>query len=174
MQVVQTKDQIQAVETLGQQAMAVIPTIALLSTTDPKYAAYQAISLEALTLATGTEPVAKRLRKAQGIRRDCVVAFGFVPCPLCKGSGRHEGTDCPVCNGDREIDEHLAERVDLRAFEKVNCPLCEGGGRFRGEACPVCGGDAEMDRRYADTVDLSDYQEIDCPLCEGSGRFEGD
>lgn len=174
MQVVQTKDQIQAVETLGQQAMAVIPTIAPLSTTDPKYAAYQAISLEALTLATGTEPVAKRLRKAQDIRRDYVVAFGFVPCPLCKGSGRHEGTDCPVCNGDREIDEHLAERVDLRAFEKVNCPLCEGGGRFRGEACPVCGGDAEMDRRYADTVDLSDYQEIDCPLCEGSGRFEGD
>jgi DnaJ-class molecular chaperone len=169
-----TSEQTKAIEDLAEQVLAVIPTIAPLSKTDPKYAAYQAISLEALSLATGPEPVAKRLRKAQNIRRDYIAAFGFVRCPLCRGSGRHEDTACAVCNGDREIDEHLAERVDLQAFEKVSCPLCEGAGQFRGDACPVCGGDAEMDRRYADTVDLGEYQEVDCPLCKGTGSFESD
>ncbi|UPK39536.1 HNH endonuclease [Bradyrhizobium sp. 186] len=169
-----TKDQIEAIEDLAKKAIAAMPVLAPLSKTDPKYEAYQAISADVASLSNGAAAISVRLRKAQDIRRDYVATFGFVACPLCQATGRHEGTDCPVCNGDREIEEHFADRVDLSDYNKVDCPLCDGDGHFRGSDCPVCGGDAQMDKRYADNIDIREYQEVDCPLCEGSGRFDGD
>lgn len=169
-----TSDQAEAIKDLAERAIAVMPTIAPLSKTDPNYQAYQAISVEALSLSVRDTPVDARLRKAKKIRSDYVAAFGFVPCPLCHGSGEHDGTDCPVCNGDREIDKNIAERVDLQDFAIVECPVCHGAGTLRGEPCPVCGGYARMERRYAERVDAREYDLVDCPLCKGSGRFQSD
>jgi len=168
-----TAAQVKAVKALAKKTLDAIPALSPVSKSDPKYAAYQTISANVLSLSKDKSGIPARLVKAQGIRRDYVTAFGFIACPLCKGNGRHEGTDCPVCNGDREIEERFADRVDLSAYEKVGCPLCEGEGLFEGDVCPVCGGESEMDRRYADSVDIRDYQKVDCPLCTGTTKFQG-
>jgi DnaJ-class molecular chaperone len=167
-----TEAQIKAVEKIAAATLDQLPILAPVSKKDPKYAAYKSISADIASLAKSGDTVSTRLEKAHDLREEYVAAFGFIPCPLCKGSGRHEGTDCPVCNGDREIEEHFAERIDLSDYNKVDCPLCKGAGNFEGDVCPVCGGDAEMDRRYADRVDVSDYQKVDCPLCNGTTKHK--
>ena len=169
-----TKEQVEVVEELATETLAVLPALAPVSKVDPNYAVYEKISADAIALHEDKSNIAKRLRKAQRIRKHYVSAFGFVMCPLCKGSGRHEGTDCPVCNGDREIEQRLADVVDLRAYELVDCPVCDGEGRYKRDDCPACGGEAQMARRYADGIDLRDYEEVDCPLCDGQGRYERD
>lgn len=168
-----TVEQTKAVEKIAKATLDKLPKLAPVSKKDPKYAAYKSISADVASLTKDKGSVSKRLAKAHDLRREYVAAYGFVACPLCKGSGRHEGTDCPVCNGDREIEERLADRVDVSAYEKVDCPLCEGSGNFEGNACPVCGGDAEMDRRHAERVDVRDYEKVDCPLCEGTTKHNG-
>ncbi len=169
-----TESQVRAVETLAKATLGKLPKLAPVSKKDPNYAAYKSVSANLVSLSKDKSDIPAQLAKAQAIRREYVAALGYVACPLCKGTGRHEGSDCPVCNGDREIDERFADRVDLSAYEKINCPLCEGKGRFRGEDCPACGGDKKMDRRYAESVDVREYEEVDCPLCKGKGRYEGD
>lgn len=168
-----TPEQIKAVEQLAKKTLAVLPALAPVSKKDPGYAAYKSISTSVLSLSKDKSAISARLQKAQNIQREYVAALGFVPCPLCRGAGRHGGTDCPVCNGDGEIGERIADSVDLRAYQQVDCPICKGEGHFRGTDCPACGGDRQMDRRYAESIDAREYQEVDCPLCEGSGRFEG-
>ncbi len=169
-----TKDQVEAVEKIARNTLSKLPNLAPVSKNDPKYKAFQSISANVESLSKDKSTVSNRLAKAQNIRREYVAAYGFVACPLCKGSGRHDGSDCPVCNGDREIEESFVDRIDLQDYQKVKCPLCEGEGRYDGDDCPECGGDGRMDRRYADRVDLGEYKKVDCPLCEGEGRYDGD
>ncbi|WP_050625987.1 HNH endonuclease [Bradyrhizobium viridifuturi] len=169
-----TGEQVKAVARIAESTLERLPALAPVSKQDPKYEAFKSISAEVASLSKDESPIATRLEKARSIRKDYVAAFGFVVCPLCEGSGRHKGTDCPVCGGDREIEEKFVDRIDLRDYEKVDCPLCEGEDTFRGEPCPVCGGEARMDRRYADLVDLGDYEKIHCPLCGGSQTYEGE
>jgi DnaJ-class molecular chaperone len=169
-----TKTQIKAVEKIAKETLSKLPSLAPVSKADPKYAAVKSISANIKSLSKDKSAVGERLARARTLRQEYVAAFGFVVCPLCKGSGRREGSDCPVCNGDREIEEDLADRVDLRDYEQVDCPLCEGRGRHNGEDCPECGGEQTMERRYADRVELRDYEEVNCPLCKGSGRHEGE
>lgn len=168
-----TPQQVRAVETIAKSTLEILPKLAPVSKTDPNYEAVHTISVGVASLAKDKSAIGARLKKASAIREEYVAAFGFVVCPLCKGSGTHESTDCPVCGGGQEIEEQLAERVNLRAYEKVDCPVCEGDGVFRGDACPACGGEAEMDRRYAEAIDVDDYAKVDCPLCDGSGRYDG-
>jgi DnaJ-class molecular chaperone len=169
----QTKSQIKAVEKLAEKTLAAIPAMSPVSKADPKYGAYQSISADIVALGKSTSNVSVRLQKAKQVRREYIAAYGFIACPLCKATGRHEGTDCPVCNGDREIEKRYAGRIDLSEYEKIDCPLCSGGGQFEGEQCPACGGDAQMDRRYAEAIDIRDYQKVECPLCEGSAKYLG-
>ena len=169
-----TKEQVEIVEKIATETLAVLPALAPLSKADPNYAVYETISADAMALKKSKSNIAARLRKAQRIRKDYVAAFGFVMCPLCKGSGRHEGTDCPVCCGDQELEQRFADIVDVRAYEQVECPVCEGEGSLAGEPCPACGGDARIARRDADSIDLRDYEEVDCPLCDGEGRYARD
>jgi hypothetical protein len=169
-----TTEQVKAVKKIARSTLAKLPTMAPVSKKDPNYAAIESISTGIASISKNRGTIAGRLEKARGIRKEYVAAFGFVTCPLCEGSGRHEGSDCPVCGGDREIEEKFADRVDLREYEKVDCPLCEGDGAFRGEPCPACGGEARMDRRYADMVDAGDYGKVECPLCEGSSKHDGE
>jgi DnaJ-class molecular chaperone len=169
-----TKEQVKAVERIAKSTVERLPTMAPVSKTDSNYGAFKSISADVASLSKDKGTIAARLEKASGIRKDYVAAFGFVACPLCKGSGRHERTDCPVCGGDREIEEKFVDRIDLKDYERVDCPLCEGEGAFRGEPCPACGGDAQMDRRYADMVDPEDYGKVECPLCEGMSKYDGE
>ena len=167
-----TEEHIKTVEKVAKETLAVLPALASESKTDPKYAICETIYEDAISLSKDKSNIVKRLGRAQRIREDYVAAFGFVKCPLCEGTGQYEGIGCPVCNGDREIEQRLAEVVDLRAYEYVDCPVCEGQALLTGEFCPACGGEARMARRYADGVDVRDYEDVACPLCEGAGRYE--
>ncbi|MGM4921385.1 HNH endonuclease [Tardiphaga sp. 804_B3_N1_9] len=162
-----TAQQIKAVKKIAKSTLENLPKLAPVSKTDPNYQAVQTISANVASLSKDKGAIAARLKKAGAIREEYAAAFGFVACPLCKGSGTHESTDCPVCGGDREIEEQLAERVDLQAYKKVNCPVCDGDGIFRGDLCPGCGGEARMDRRYAEAIEVDDYTKVDCPRLRG-------
>lgn len=169
-----TKDQVKAVEKIAKATLDRLPALAPVSKKDPKFDKYKSITADVDSLSKDTtSAIVTRLEKAHDLRQQYVAAFGFVACPLCAGSGHHEGSDCPVCNGDREIEERIAERIDVSDFEKVDCPLCAGTGHFDGGDCPACGGDAQMDRRYAERIDVSDYQLVNCPLCEGAATHKG-
>lgn len=104
---------------------------------------------------------------------DFRVAAGFVKCPLCKGLGVYESSECPVCQGERSVEKQLAAVVDLDSYRMVNCPLCKGGGNYEGDDCPACRGDKQMQQRYAERIDLRKYQRVDCPLCHCQGCWEG-
>ena len=80
------------------------------------------------------------------------LTLGYVECPLCDATGTYLGSDCAVCNGEREIDKDTAENVDLSEYKVVKCPLCEGTGSHDGNDCPECGGNREMERRFADRM----------------------
>jgi DnaJ-class molecular chaperone len=168
-----TPTQIKAVESIAKATLSVVPALSPVSKTDPKYAAYKSISDDVLALSKSKASVSVRLQKTKKIRQEYVAAYGFVACPLCEGTGRHGETDCPVCNGDREIEKRFADRVDLTAYEQVDCPVCEGEGLYYGDRCPACGGEARMDRRYADAIDVRDYAKVECPLCKGTSKYEG-
>jgi DnaJ-class molecular chaperone len=166
-----------AIETIAKQALGMLPELAPVSHADPHYEAYKAISPSLSSLkADGKKApaVSTRLKEAKRIKREYIAALGYVACPLCDASGVYDGSDCPVCGGDREIEERVADRVDLADFEKVACPLCDGSGKHDGEDCPVCGGEGEMQRRFVELVDLGQYDSVDCPLCEGDGKYQGD
>ncbi len=167
-----TKEQIKAVKKLAKETLAALPGLAPVSETDPKYAVYETISADAISLSKSKSNIVKRLKRAEKIRKKYVAAFGFVTCPLCESGGQHEGTDCPVCNGDREIEPRLAKVIDLREYGYVDCPVCEGMGTLTQEPCPACDGEARMARRYANSIDVRDYEDVACPLCDGAGRYE--
>jgi len=172
-----TPEQVKAIETIARNTLNLIPTLAPVSRRDPYYPAYEAISPRLSSLRAGGKKspvISARLREAQRIHKDYVAALGFVPCPLCNAKGIYDGSDCPVCGGDREIDEKISDRVDVRLYENVECPLCNGRGVFDGADCPECGGDGELQRRFADQVDLNQYKAVKCPLCKGRGKFDGD
>jgi DnaJ-class molecular chaperone len=169
-----TSAQVKAIEQIANKTLGNLPNLAPVSKSDPKFSAYKSIVAGVKSLSKDkASAVAKRLEKASVLRKKYVATYGFVACPLCKGGGRHDGSDCPVCNGDREIEKHIADQFDVREFDKVACPLCKGSGHHHGDDCPACGGDAQMDRRYAERLDVSDYQKVDCPLCKGTARHNG-
>jgi hypothetical protein len=172
-----TAAQKKTISFLAQDALAQLPKLAPVSHADPHYEAYKTISPQLLSLTSDEHKKATlsaRLKKAKKIKRSYIAALGYVPCPLCKASGFYDGTDCPVCGGDREIEEKIADEVDLTDFQKVQCPLCKGAGKRGGVDCPECGGDGEMQRRFACYVDLGQYEDVECPLCDGSGKHDGD
>ncbi|PDS46348.1 hypothetical protein CO662_36175 [Rhizobium anhuiense] len=168
-----TKEQVAAVQSLAEKTLKKLPKLAAVSKADPNYANVKALSNGINALKVSKVSVPKRLVAAQSLRTEYAATFGFVACPLCKGTGHHDHGDCPVCHGDREIDERLAESVDLTDFEKINCPLCEGSGRHNGDECPACAGERNMDRRDASYIDLRDFDLVNCPVCEGKGEFRG-
>ena len=59
--------------------------------------------------------------------------YSKVDCPVCAGTGRFEGDDCPVCGWEEQIDRIDLERIDVRDYEDVECPICEGAGRLIGD-----------------------------------------
>jgi hypothetical protein len=171
-----TEDQRKAIETLAEKALADLPNLAQVSRADPHYEAYKTISpqLSSLKAESAKPPaLARRLKKAKEIKREYVAALGYVACPLCNASGYYDGADCPVCGGDREIEERIADQVDLAEYERVKCPLCEGDGKYDGDDCPECGGEGEMQRRFAEYVDVGQYKKVECPLCKGGGKYDG-
>ncbi|WP_114945262.1 HNH endonuclease [Microvirga calopogonii] len=169
-----TPVQVEAVEAVARDTLAKIPDLAPVSKMDPRYEAYKRIKPGMAFIADETQgSVEVRLLRAKAVRSEFVASFGFVACPLCDATGRHDGFDCPVCHGDREIDEHTAARVDLRDFEKVQCPLCHGSGSRNGMDCLVCGGEKQIEQRTANELDMRDFETVDCPVCEGSGRRGG-
>lgn len=168
-----TAEQVKAVEKLAKKTMEVLPNLAPVSKADPKYKAYKAVSADVSALVADKSAVSTKLKTAQKIRSTYAVALGYVVCPLCNGVGAHKGTDCPVCNGDREIAKEVAARVDLHDFAEVDCPACRGQGSLKGADCPACGGEGQIEHRFADYIDANDYAEVTCPLCEGSGGHNG-
>lgn len=169
----QTKEQKNAIEKLAKDTLKLLPKLAPVSKADPSYEAYQSISTDLDDVTSKKQTVTVQLKKARRVREAYVAALGYVPCPLCKASGIHDGYDCPVCLGDREIEESAAKSVDLRDFQSVDCPICKAKGDFKGGDCPACGGDATMERRFAETIDPRDYADVTCPLCKGKGRRNG-
>ena len=122
------------------------------------------------TAVKSREPV-QSLREARNYELE---RLGDIDCPLCHGTGNHNGLECPICDGFGVVNKHAALEIDLSPFDQVDCPLCDGEGRHDGDDCPVCHGDCKMDRRFAENVDLRDFDQVDCPLCDGKGRHEGD
>jgi RecJ-like exonuclease len=173
-----TQEQVTAVERLATQTLAMVPDLGPVSRTDPHYDAYRSISLslDSLTTKVTQEPanVKARLREAKSIQKAYVTALGFVACPLCEGTGQHDGYDCPECGGEGDMPEWRAEKVDVNKYEVVDCPLCEGSGTFQNEVCPECGGEGDMPEWRAEKVDVNKYEDVDCPLCEGSGTFQNE
>lgn len=172
----QTEAQRKAIETIAEKALADLPSLAPVSQADPHYEAYKTISphLSSLNAQSVKPPtLAARLKKAKQLKREYVAALGYVACPLCKASGYYDEADCPVCGGDREIQESIADQVDLAEYENVNCPLCNGCGKYDGDDCIECGGEGQMQRRFADYVDMDKYKKVACPLCKGSERIAG-
>jgi DnaJ-class molecular chaperone len=168
-----TPTQVRAIEKIARETLAMIPKLGPVSRKDPAYKAYKSISpgLSNLTQSEKNDTVPATLQKARSIRKKYVIALGFVPCPLCEATGSYDGFDCPVCNGDREIDRKIAKTIDTDLYRKVECPLCRGVGRFRGEDCPECEGEGKLQRRYAERIDVDKYTVVKCPLCMGSGEF---
>jgi hypothetical protein len=169
-----TEEQVEAIAAVAKDILDNLPALAPISRTDPRYKHYQSVSTKIGVLAKSKEDISQRLSNASNVRNEYVAALGMVSCPLCNASGRHDGNDCPVCNGDREIEKHDAETLDLTQFLKVDCPLCDGEGQHEHGTCPVCGGEGDMESRFADFVDVGDYQRVQCPLCEGAGKLRGD
>lgn len=167
-----TNEQVIALETVARHILDKLPTLAPMSKSDPRYAGFQTVSAEIGKLAKSKKSVRQRLSAASTVRGAYVVALGMVTCPLCEATGRYDGSDCPVCDGDREIEQREAKKLNLRQFTKVNCPLCEGEGTCEGDICPACGGEGDMEQRYADCLDLNDYQRVECPICEGTGTYD--
>jgi DnaJ-class molecular chaperone len=171
-----TPTQINAVKRMATEALDRLPDLAPVSREDPHYDAYKTISPRLASLKTSPKrpEITARLEEAQSIKRDFVAALGYVGCPLCDASGTYDGSDCPVCGGDREIEEETVRQIDLAIYERVECPLCDGNGTFDGDDCPECGGQGEMPRYAADQVEVRQYESVKCPLCGGKGKFHGD
>lgn len=111
--------------------------------------------------------------KAGKARTHYLKETGQVDCPVCKGSGRHNGNDCAACGGEGAVPEERADHIDRDDYELVDCPVCEGSRRHKHNDCPRCGGEGEFERRYLAHADASDYDDVDCPTWEGSGRRNG-
>ena len=169
-----TKTQIKAIKDIARKTLDAIPVLAPVSDEDPKKSDHDALAVEFAQLRSDKVPVAKRLRNAGRVREKFVAAYSYVECPVCDATGRHDGQDCPVCLGDRQVEKSDVRRIDLDQYRKVECPLCEGDGEHDHEPCPACGGEGSMDKRYADYVDTRDYETVDCPLCEGKATYNGD
>ncbi|REG32172.1 HNH endonuclease [Archangium gephyra] len=172
-----TAEQVQAVSKLANDTVKLIPRIAPVSEKDRNYKAFVSIKphLAKLTEKAKSEAdITTTLQLAREVRTEFVAAAGYVPCPLCEGLGTHNGNDCPVCNGDREVEKQYAERAELRQYENVSCPLCDGDKYFHGEHCPACGGEGSMERRFAEEVNVRDYSEVECLLCKGTRHFDRD
>ena len=107
-------------------------------------------------------------------REDLLAYYELIDCPLCEGSGRRNGDDCPGCDGDRKVPRGWADNHDWSQYDLIDCPLCEGSGKRNGDDCPGCDGDRKVPRGWADKQDWSQYDLIDCPLCEGLGKRYGD
>lgn len=168
-----TPTQIKAVETIAKATLERLPALAPVSNSDPKYQQFKTIT-EGLSLARDNKSsVEKRLDNAHVIRNQYIAAYGFVACPLCTGEGRHNGSDCPVCDGDRQVEKEFASQIDVSRYGLIDCPLCEGEGRYCGDDCPACGGNAQLEKRYAETIDIRDFENVSCPLCEGERNYNG-
>jgi len=125
-------------------------------------------------LAKSRKSVSSRLQEASSIKAAYAKSYGLVTCPLCGGKGRYQHDDCPVCQGDRMIDEKEASAVQLADYALIDCPVCDGAGRRGGEACPACGGERKMQRRLAAQIDVSEFREVDCPVCDGTGKLRNE
>jgi DnaJ-class molecular chaperone len=165
-----TNEQISTVEIIAQDVLDKLPSLAPISTDDPKYNEYNAVSLKINKLAKSKKTVHQRLNSAKKIRQEYVAALGMIACPLCEATGKHDSEDCPICDGDREVEAQYAELIDLNQYQKIDCPLCDGAGIRNGKRCPVCGGEAYIERRFADQIDLRDYKMVDCPVCENKAK----
>lgn len=170
----ETPAQVAAVERLAKDVLDVLPALAPISEKDPRFSDYQKVSAEIGRLRKSKKPIATRLQRASQARAAYVAALGMVACPLCEAKGWHNGEECPVCHGDREIEEQDAARIDISAFEDVDCPLCEGKRNLDGADCPACGAEGRMERRFAEQLDVNDYSSVDCPVCEGTGSHLGE
>jgi len=172
-----TPTQVKAVKAIARNALELLPTLTPTSRKDPAFAAYAAISTRISALKETPEkttPISVQLKEAQDIKADYVDALGYIACPLCNATGSYEGSDCPVCHGDCEIEEKIADTVDIALYEYTDCPLCEGHGQFDGDDCPECGAEGRMWRRDAEHVDVGQYKKVKCPLCKGGGKLDGD
>ncbi|MFE0587978.1 HNH endonuclease [Pantoea vagans] len=169
-----TPSEIEAVEKIAKATLDKLPKLAPVSKSDPKYQEFKNIAEDISSLARDHEnSVEKRLDKAHVIRNQYITAYGFVHCPLCSGEGRHNGSDCPVCDGNREVEKDIANRIDVSRFNLIDCPLCEGQGQYCRDDCPACGGNAQLEKRYAETIEVRDFENVICPLCEGEANYKG-
>ena len=164
-----TAEQVGAIEALAMKVVAVVPSLAPVSKADPKFEAFKTIDLTFASVAK-KQNVSEFLQKAEEAHDAFVVAMGYVVCPVCKGSGIHNGVDCAACQGDGQIDQKFAADVDPRQYELVKCPVCNGSGRHDGDDCPGCGGEGKLEQRFADLIDMRGYEKVQCRMCQGSGR----
>jgi len=137
--------------------------------TDTGFAAF--LKLGAITTDTNfsTRSIKSRLKALNEIREDFRLAAGMVNCPLCKGTGHYaEYDECPVCAGDRVVENRVADYFDASEFDEIDCQLCEGTGEYENyDACPICKGSTKLERRLAERLDFDVYRMVKCPLCKG-------
>jgi len=161
--------EIDIAENLALDLATKLSSLAPVSKTDPKYAAIQSVDLS-FASAPKKANVTQLLEQAEEAHQQYLTAFGYVVCPLCHGTGRHNGSECPFCQGEREVPKDSVSDFDPRRYEEVDCPLCLGEGTFEGDLCPVCHGDRRFERRYALQVDIRQYDRVSCPVCNGTGQ----
>lgn len=166
-----SKEEIPSIYEKAEYLIGLIPKMAPLSTADPMFNDYKDAKAE-LEIVVKTGSVETKLRKVKTVRAEFIAKAGYVPCPICEGSGYHDDTDCPVCAGEKEVSEYFADRFDESPYQKVDCPICDGNGVIYGLKCDACNGEQKMDRRFADAIDPNDYRQVPCPLCEGLGLFD--
>ena len=170
-----TPEHIKTIELIAKETLSNIPKLAPVSESDPKYADFIKIQKRIEEVSGDSQAsVKERLVRTRAIKQEYTTAYGFVACPLCKGSGIHGESECPVCFGDKEIEEQEVKNLDLSVFEKVECPLCRGDRTHLGEDCPVCEGVGELEKRYSVEIDLREYDLVACPVCKGKARYNGD
>lgn len=172
-----TQEQRDAIEALAQQFLAEVPKTAPVSKADPAFAAFEAMKPKFKALSsksTASKDLPETLGFASEVGAEFAERAGYVECPLCTGSGKHEGEDCPECGGEGELTSEDLGRVDLHRYQVVKCPLCKGERIFEGDECRACNAEGQMESRFADQVDVREWETVDCPVCEGEGRRDGE
>jgi DnaJ-class molecular chaperone len=163
-----SKVEVQAVEMVAKQALALLPDLASQS----KSTTVQPILDRLVTqLAQREGTTSERLKTAASFEQEFLLESGLARCPLCKGAKNYNGYDCPVCQGDGAVSEDV--NIDLTEFEIVDCQICGGKGFHDGVDCPVCHGEQRIERRLAERIDIGQYAKVSCPLCDGNGRWRG-
>ncbi|MGM9517036.1 HNH endonuclease [Roseateles sp. DB2] len=165
--------EVQAVEQVAKEVLALLPTLAAQSTLDavqPTLSKLMA-GMSAAGGGTGASTEAQ-LDVAAQLEVEFLLNSGLKQCPLCDGTKSHNGYECPVCVGDGAIPRDLDP--DLDEFQMVTCGLCEGARHYEGEDCPACGGEGALERRFAERIDFSRYKSVECRLCKGEKVWDGE